>query len=198
MCYAEFMSNKDIQIINNCLLLKFQNVEEQSWFYCYSYTDGHRFLLHKETISYCLNLSISRKNADCPGFVSLALARASKLHSSHLLITNDFLYHKWLRFLLLMFICGPRWNFCNESVFKKNILIKFFLGIYFLIQDNFNLNLNKRKFIPWESFCFSWMFWKLILQKRAWVNKTEMRVFNVDRCKQQNRYCVDSSWSEHN
>ena len=96
----------------------------------------------------------------------------------------------------------------NESFSsKKNILINFFLGItrITVVRNIFSnptwfsfRNLNKSKFIPWESFCFSWMFWKLILQKRAWVNKTEMRVFNVDRCKQQNRYCVDSSWSEHN
>ena len=66
----------------------------------------------------------------------------------------------------------PKVEFCNEIFYNRNILIKFFLGIYFLIQDNFHSNLNKRKFIPWESFCFPWMFWKLILQKRAWVNKT--------------------------
>lgn len=73
----------------NCLLLKFQNLDEQ-FVTIVTVTPAPlsvlRFLLHKETISYCLNLSISRKNADCPCFVS----SWPKLQSSHLLITDDF------------------------------------------------------------------------------------------------------------
>ena len=173
MWYAEFMSNKDVLIINELPSFEVPKFRGTICYYCYSYAclSVYRFLLHKETISYCLNLSISRKNADCPCFVSLLWP---KLQSVQQPFVNYkwFSQHKWLRFLLLMSICVPRWNFCNEIFYKRNILIKFFLGIYFLIQDNFHSNLNKRKFIPWESFCFSWMFWKLILQKRAWVNKT--------------------------
>ena len=156
----------------NCLLLKFQNLEEQ-FVTIVTVTPASLstdFFFTKKLFPIVWIWAFHGK---------MLIARVLFLFSGQSYSTVQqfvnykwFSQHKWLRFLLLMSICGPRWNFCNEIFYKRNILIKFFLGIYFLIQDNFHSNLNKRKFIPWESFCFSWMFWKLILQKRAWVNKT--------------------------